>query len=189
VRGLFVVFALLTAGCPHPDDATGLATTMPPNQLLNYNQFVCNVQPILIKRCSYLACHGQADHALRIYSIGKLRITNDGTRMTRSAPLTQQEVTLNFQSATGFIYPVQAPDRQGTNVDISQVLLLEKPLRFAFGGGQHHGVGIFPAFPAETLEADPEWQALLTWVGQTPQPFVVNSDCQALFDSMGLTPQ
>src|ERR1700733_14991828 len=84
-------------GCPAPDPTTGLATKQLPDQVLDYNEFVCHVQPVLIKRCSYLACHGSASHALRIYSPGKLRIGDPQTRAARSGALTSDEVEANFE--------------------------------------------------------------------------------------------
>src|SRR5581483_4696434 len=181
--------ALALAGCPSPDPATGLGTTQPPDQFLDYNQFVCAVEPVLIKRCSFLACHGNATHAFRVYSLGKLRIGDPTTRKARSFDLlSADEVERNFESASGMVYGTAAGDRTPTPV-VNKVTLLLKPLKAAFGGSEHHGVGVFPAFPATTLDDDGEWQSLVAWVGGAAQPKPVDAKCQALFDAMSLAPR
>jgi hypothetical protein len=171
------------AGCA-TDPSQGLATTQPPDEFLDYNQFVCRVQPILIRRCSFLACHGNPDHALRVYSPGKLRIGDISTRALRDGSLTSDEVEYNFQSASGLIYLSSAAARSGPIV--SQVPLLAKPLARRAGGAEHHGVGVFPVYPAQTLADDPEWGQLVGWVSGGFQPVPVDSDCAAMFSNLGL---
>ena len=181
-------FALLSAGCPAPDPAGGLATTEPPDQLLDYNDFVCNVEPVLIKRCSYLGCHGNADHGLRVYSLGKLRLDDTPTRLARSnTPLTSAEVELNFESASGMVYGTSPVDRAAPN--IPRIPLLSKPLAARFGGSEHQGVAIFPTYPNSDLGKDAEWQALVDWVTGAKEPSPPVPRCAALFTAMGLTPR
>jgi hypothetical protein len=181
------VAALLAcaAGCSTEDPAGGMSAQAP---ALDYNEFVCNVQPTLIRRCSYLACHGNADHALRIYSPGKLRLTNPTTRNDRDASLSQNEVQLNFTATLGILAATTADDRR-TPPNIANVLLLSKPLVARLGGNEHRGVGIFPVYPARTLDKDTEWQALVAWIGGKQQPKPVDADCQNTFDNMMLSPQ
>ena len=71
---------------------TASSPPAPPAQLLDYNEFVCEVQPVLVRRCSFLACHGNADHALRVYSPGKLRLVDSAmtTRSARDAKLSRR---------------------------------------------------------------------------------------------------
>ncbi|HZS40550.1 MAG TPA: hypothetical protein VFF06_27145 [Polyangia bacterium] len=178
---------LTLAGCPTPDPNGGLTTTQQPDQFLDYNQFVCTVEPVLIRRCSYLACHGNPDHALRVYSAGKLRLGDISTRAARDAALTADEVERNFQSASGVIYASSAQARQ-TPIP-TQVPLLAKPLAARAGGSEHHGIGVFPVFPATSLDQDAEWQALVNWVGGAKQPTPVDADCMTVFTTMGLTPR
>jgi hypothetical protein len=154
--------------------------------VLDYNEFVCRVEPVLIRHCSYLACHGNPDHALRIYSPGKLRLGSADTRLTRDALLSADEVERNFESATGTVYAASADDRRSVD---DHVPILAKPLRASFGGAEHHGVGIFPVWPATDLDHDLEWGALAAWVAPKPQPFAVDAECTALFKKMGLTPK
>lgn len=186
MRALTVVFLVGLAGCPSPNPSQGLATTVPPDQLLDYNEFVCHVEPVLVRRCSYLGCHGNADHALRVYSPGKLRLGDPTTRAARDAMLTADEVERNFESASGIVYTNTVEERQAPS---ERVLLLEKPLSARFGGAEHHGVGIFPAYPAQDLDHDAEWKALVAWVGGKKQPSPVDADCAQTFMIMGLQPR
>ena len=190
-RLAFVTFAVVvvtvSGGCPALDPKQGLATTGSPDAFLDYNQFVCAVEPVLIRRCSYLACHGNADHALRLYSPGKLRQVDPGTRNGRDGTLTDSEVELNFESASGLLYGASAEQR--AQPDLQHLPLLGKPLKARFGGAEHHGVGIFPAYPAQTLDDDAEWQALVAWIGGTKQPNPVDADCAQVFMHMGLNPR
>jgi hypothetical protein len=179
-------FLLLTllSGCPSPDPAKGIMST--PDSL-DYNYFVCNVQPVLIRRCSYLACHGNPQHALRIYSAGKLRLNDDGTRNGRDSLLTSDEVNLNFQSATGLVLTATPQERAAP--DLQKVLLLGKPLARREGGAEHHGVAIFPVFPAKTVSDDPEFISLVLWVQGATQPKPLDSACQQVFDNLGIQPR
>lgn len=187
MRALFAfAAAVVLAGCPNLNPTQGLATTAPPDQVLDYNEFVCTVEPTLIRRCSYLGCHGNAEHALRIYSPGKLRLGDPQTRADRDAMLTADEVERNFESATGIVYTNTVAERQAPS---ERVLLLEKPLSARFGGAEHHGVGIFPVYPATDLQQDAEWNALVAWVGGKKQPNPVDADCAQIFMNMGLTPK
>ena len=177
----------MLAGCPAPDPSHGLVTTQPPAQLLDYNEFVCNVEPVLVRRCSYLACHGNVDHALRIYSPGKLRLGDPATRSLRDARLSADEVQLNFESAVGTTYDASSADRQGGATDL--LPFLWKPVAARAGGSEHHGVGIFPAAPAVDLAHDAEWSALQQWVAGKKQPSPVDAACAAWFTKMGLKPR
>lgn len=187
MRFAFIVsFAWALAGCPAPDNSHGLVTTSPPSTLLDYNEFVCEVQPVLVRRCSFLGCHGNPDHALRIYSPGKLRLDDtSASRADRDKKLTPLEVQRNFEAAVGVSYFAQPADRQAPN---DRVPILAKPARASVGGSEHHGVGIFPVYPAQDLAHDPEWGALSSWVagkkatGSEPA-------CADMFMKLGLKPQ
>jgi len=186
-RLTIIAVAAAVVGCPAPDNSHGLVTTAPPAQLLDYNEFVCEVQPVLIRHCSFLACHGKADQALRVYSPGKLRLVDSATttRGARDAKLSADEVMRNFESATGTVYAAQPSDRQNPD---DRVPILVKAVRASFGGSQHRGVGIFPVYPAQDLAHDAEYTALAAWVagkkatGSEPA-------CADMFTKLGLKPQ
>jgi hypothetical protein len=107
------------------------------------------VEPILARDCSYLACHGNAGFAFRVYSIGKLRLGDSSTLDLRTAPLTSDERHANFLSAEALSYPAVAP---------ADDLLLRKPLPSRDGGYEHKGGAIF------TGHDDPRAQAILAWL-------------------------
>jgi hypothetical protein len=186
VRALLIVLSVGLVGCPALDNSHGLVTTAPPAQLLDYNEFVCEVQPVLIRHCSFLGCHGQAAHALRIYSPGKLRLDDSAvTRAARDGALSADEVERNFESAVGTVYAAQPSDRQNPD---DHVPILVKPTRASFGGSEHHGVGIFPVYPAADLAHDAEYALLAAWVagkkatGSEPA-------CVDMFGKLGLMPK
>jgi hypothetical protein len=179
-----IAFLLLLAGCPALDPSQGFD---PNAQPLDYNYFICDAQPVLIRRCSYFACHGNPQHAFRLYSPGKLRLTDDGTRNTRDSQLSSDEVQANYQSAMGLV--LSSTPEQRALPDVQHVLLLGKPLARRAGGSEHHGVGIFPVFPAQNPADDPEWNALVQWVQGSAETKPLRMDCQNIFDTMGLQPQ
>lgn len=182
-----VLTVMMLAGCPSPDPTQGLVT-VPPDQLLDYNTFVCTVMPVLVRRCSYLGCHGDPNHALRVYSPGKLRQLPTTTRRDRDAALTPDEVELNFESASGVVYLSSPADRNPPNWQ--KVLLLGKPLKASNGGAEHHGVGIFPTYPLTDQTQDPEFTALAQWVAGAKMPAnSLTSDCAQLMSLLKLTPR
>lgn len=178
-----LVAALTLAACPAPNEADGLPAS-PPTAALDWAQFVCGAQPILVKRCSYLGCHGDANHALRIYSPGKLRLSAT-TRSQRDEPLSPAEVNANYHSAAGQVWPVTG---HGGAVEPTDIPLLRKPLDAAFGGSEHHGVVVFPVPPHATLGDDPEWRALSDWALGKKAARPLTTDCAALFDALMLDP-
>jgi hypothetical protein len=107
-----------------------------PSASLSETVFRCNVEPILVKQCSYNACHGIPGQgaALRVYSPGKLRATQPPDIDTAIMPLTDAEQHANFQSAAGFNFNV-------ANVDDN--FLLRKPLPAPAGGYEHKGGAIY----------------------------------------------
>jgi len=101
---------------------------------LDETVFRCNVEPILARQCSYTACHGNAASPLRIYTPGKLRMTQPGTIDDAIAPLTQEEHHANFLSAAGFHYGIS---------EVDDNWLLRKPLPAKEGGYEHAGGAIY----------------------------------------------
>lgn len=186
MRARLLLSLLLLAGCPKKDESQGLQP--PPDNnvdsLLDYNEFVCDVMPVLVKRCSYLGCHGNVDHAFRVFSVGKLRANDAMTRNDRDAPLTLLEIKLNFESAVGVLLDSTADDRATLN--LAKLPLLQKPLAARYGGAEHHGVAIFP-IAGKTPDNDPDWQPLIAWVGGATQKPPVQS-CSDFFMSLGATP-
>jgi hypothetical protein len=137
---------------------------------LDLNYFACNVQRPLIRRCSMLACHGSQtvgsdgtvyEHALRIYSPGKLRLVPASTMNDRDQQLTLDELDANFASAQGLTFAAATPD---------DVPLLRKPLSPTAGGGEHTGGALF------VDQSDADYLSISNWVTGSTQP----DGCQLL---------
>jgi hypothetical protein len=119
-----------------------------PADSLDEGVFVCKVQPVLVRQCSYLACHGNPGTALRVYSPGKLRAIPPANADDANAKITAAEQHANYLSAAGFSFDTP-PD--------SNWLLL-KPLPPSWGGYEHLGGAIY------TSPTDPQFTAIHDWV-------------------------
>jgi hypothetical protein len=122
---------------------------------LDENAFQCTVEPVLIRDCSYLGCHGQAGFPLRVYSVGKLRIGSPASLEDRVMPLTPDERHANYLSAVAFTFKGVAP---------ADNWLLRKPLPPANGGYEHVGGAIF------TGTDDVRALAIRHWLEGNPDP-------------------
>ena len=123
-----------------------------PDKKLDEAVFKCSVEPVLVRQCSYTACHGLAGSALRVYSPGKLRAARPADIDTAIAPLTPEEHHANFLSAAGFSFG---------GPEVLDNLLVRKPLAPTAGGYAHEGGPIF------TSTADAEWIAIRNWLAGT----------------------
>ena len=123
-----------------------------PTSKLDENAFRCTVQPILVRQCSYIACHGQPGTALRVYSPGKLRAGSAQSLDDLIAPLTDAEQHGNFTSAAGFAVTAATPDDN---------FLLKKPLPSSAGGFEHAGGAIYAG------TNDPQYVAIRAWLAGT----------------------
>jgi hypothetical protein len=72
---------------------------------------------------------------------------------------------------------------------LQRIPIMSKALAARFNGSEHQGVAIFPVFPAQTLDADPEWQALVGWVAGKAQPKQLDKSCADFFMALGLPPK
>lgn len=147
-RFAFAAGCVLVVSCAavdNPDVAS-------PDKHLDEAVFKCTVEPVLVRQCSYTACHGLAGSALRVYSPGKLRAARPADIDSAIAPLTPEEHHANFLSAAGFSFATG---------DVLDNLLVRKPLSPTAGGYAHEGGAIF------TSSADPEWIAIRNWLAGT----------------------
>src|SRR3954469_21608536 len=139
---------LLVAACTTVENGPAPS----PEKSLDENVFKCSVEPVLIRQCSYTACHGIAGSPFRLYSPGKLRIAKPADLDAANAPLTAAERHANFLSASGFKF---------ATADVLDNLLLRKPLPPSEGGYAHEGGAIF------ATAADPEWTKIHAWLAGT----------------------
>ncbi len=121
-----------------------------PSTKLDETVFLCNVQPILARQCSYIACHGQAGTALRVYTPGKLRAMTPQNIDDLTAALTTDEQHANFLSASGFAATAPDPDDN---------YLLKKPLPASAGGFEHAGGAIYSGGTS-----DAQYTAIHAWL-------------------------
>lgn len=134
---------LTAAACNAQDPSRGIAQDAI-DEAFDFNGYVCDAMPVLVRRCASLACHGSPQHALRVYAPGKLRAGDITDRDAREAPLTIAEINGNFASSTGVLRAASADQRRALELEV--LPLLRAPLSRAFGGDSHHGLAIFPVF-------------------------------------------
>jgi len=119
--------------------------------------FRCDVQPVVTKWCSSFACHGDARRYFHVFARNRLRA--QGTEAERNAPLTQEEMTSNFESARAML---------------ADGLLTKKPLEQDAGGYFHRGATLFGEGNVFASENDPEWRVLNDWAaGKKEDPTCV----------------
>ena len=151
-----IPFRLVTAlACAAPAVACTVVENAPaPDAIAQLSEpvFRCSVEPILARDCSYVACHGNAGFALRVYTPGKLRAQPPANLDDAIAPLTDAEHHANFQSAAAFTYGGVTPDDN---------FLLRKTIPSADGGYEHRGGVIF------TGADDPRAMAIRAWLAGT----------------------
>jgi hypothetical protein len=121
-----------------------------PTKSLDEAVFKCKVEPILARLCSYNACHGNAQSALRVYTPGKLRAAPPATLDDQLVALTDAEHHANFLSAAGLGFGITSVDDH---------VLLRKPLPSSDGGFEHKGGAIY----AKGVN-DPAYTTIRTWL-------------------------
>ncbi len=112
------------------------------------------VEPSMLARCSYAACHGREEMPFRLYSVGKLRATEPESLEALLAPLTEEEHHANYLSSVGFTFRAKPQEN----------LLWRKALPASDGGYAHVGGAIFSGLD------DPNAAALLDWLSGGDQP-------------------
>src|SRR5512140_3811217 len=117
------LLALSTTAC-----TTVTNEPAPPATALDEPLFKSSVEKILVTQCSFVACHGNAGAALRVYAPGILRAADPGSLVDSQAPLTAAEEHANYLSASGFAQSAATP---------ADNWLLRKPLPSTFGGYEH----------------------------------------------------
>lgn len=130
--------------------------------LLDEAAFRCSVQPLLAKRCAFLACHGTALRPLRVYAPNRLRL--GGEAGERDRPLSEEELWANYDRARAL--GIGGPE---------EALLLRKPLDVAAGGLFHRGQEMFAGEDVFSSRDDPGYRLLLAWIEDEDHP---PDDCE-----------
>lgn len=112
----------------------------------------CKVEPIVVKRCGMLACHGRAERFYRVFSRNRFRF--DQEPMNRDAIITVEERRFNYEAALAMV-DLGDPDRS---------FLLKKPLDRKGGGYYHGGELMFHLGDVFLSTDDPEYKILSDWV-------------------------
>jgi hypothetical protein len=141
LRSLLLILCVACGSFDHVPDPSGVAS-------LDESIFKCQIEPMLIRDCSYIACHGEATFPLRIYSVGKLRLGVSTDQTSRTLPLTPDEEHANFLSASGFAWNGVAPFDN---------LLIRKPLPTAEGGYEHKGGAIYAGGDDRRVDHLSQW--------------------------------
>ncbi|MEM6291910.1 MAG: hypothetical protein AAGA54_11615 [Myxococcota bacterium] len=132
------------AACDAEDEAT--QTPAP-----DYDVFVRDVYPIVLRDCGMLTCHGVPERPFRVFGPGRLRADDDTPRFD---PVTEDELWFSYQRTRSML------THDG---DVRSSLLLRKPLP----GGGHRGVDAYGA-PVYESRDDAAYRVLLDWALEEP---------------------
>jgi hypothetical protein len=120
---------------------------------LDEAMFRCRVEPVLVERCAFPACHGAADRPFRLHGPGRTRLEPAG--QAYDAPMSEAEHRANWVSALGFATPAPGYD---------EALLVEKPLAPRLGGAYHGANRMYGGQAPFQSDADPGLMALRVWL-------------------------
>lgn len=164
-RAALVCAALACAACGELDAPVGPAELDP-------HFFRCEVEPVLIKSCGQLACHGNPERFFRIFGRNRLRYGLPPEK--RNEPLGEGESKHNLASAAAYV------DREAPETS----LLLVKPLDQKAGGSYHGGALELAQGDVYLSKEEADYQALAAWTrGAKDDP-----SCRAPGDTGGRAP-
>lgn len=133
----------------------GCAVDNPPADppALDEAMFRCRVEPVLVERCAFPACHGSPGRAFRVYGPNRTRLDPRGQDL--AGPLVDAEHRANLASALGFASPAPGYD---------EALLVEKPLAERLGGAEHGANRMFGGQSPFQHGDDPGLMAIRVWL-------------------------
>ncbi|MBV1860276.1 MAG: hypothetical protein KUG77_17815 [Nannocystaceae bacterium] len=134
------VTALVLGGC---EETSNVETPAP-----DYDAFVRDAYPILLRDCGMLTCHGVPERPFRIYGPGRLRATTDPPT-DRFDAVTDDELWFTYQRSRSML------THDG---EIRDSLLLTKPLP----GAGHQGLDSYGGAVYKDRD-DPSYRVLLDW--------------------------
>jgi hypothetical protein len=131
-------------------DTPDLALAQP-----DFPSFEATVYPVLMRDCSFVACHGSSERFFQVFGPGRARLD---PMMPLMEPATAAEVLHAYNRALSMI-DAREPSRS---------LLLRKPLTLAAGGAGHEGVDAWMR-AIYVSRQDPSYVVLEAWVLATPR--------------------
>ncbi len=138
----FAVAAIVVSGC---EDPVAVETPAP-----DYDAFVRDAFPILLRDCGMLTCHGVPERPFRVYGPGRLRAPVEADTPTdRFDPVTDDELWFSYQRTRSMLT---------TDRDVRSCPLLTKPLP----GAGHRGLDAYGGAVYRTRD-DPSYRVLLDW--------------------------
>lgn len=137
---------LLLAGCVSQNEPVI-------EPLLDADFYRCRVEPIVVARCAFFACHGDPSRPYRVFAPNRMRY--GVSEAERALAMTPEETELNYRSAIGF-----ARERAGYD----EPLFVAKPLDQTIGGAYHEGAELYGAGDVFTDPDDPELAVLREWI-------------------------
>ena len=146
-RGALAVLAALGAAACAQDNLD--AGRPPPT--LDPAFFRCSVEPVLVARCAFFACHGSQRRPLRLFARQRLRL--DVPADARAQPLTPDEEQANYDAARGFAGDGERPP-----------LLLLKPLDVDAGGWYHGAKALYGRVDVFAAADDPGYRLIAAWI-------------------------
>jgi hypothetical protein len=112
--------------------------------------FQAEVYPVLMRDCSFNACHGAAARFFQVFGPGRTRLD---PRLDQGAPLEPLELQVSYERARSMLV---------SNGAVTTSLLLVKPLAEHAGGVGHGGVDDLRRNVYESA-LDPGYVTLLKW--------------------------
>lgn len=147
MRAIAIALGTLLLGC---------AEYTPPELRtdLDAESFERTAYPVLLRDCSFAACHGGPARPFQVYGPGRTRLD---PALAPSAPATPLEIAASYARAVSML---------STDRDLGRSLLLTKPLAAAAGGQAHGGTDALGR-NVYASRADPGYAALAAWSAAT----------------------
>lgn len=123
-------------------------------------RFEREVYPVLLRDCSFPACHGDSDRFFRVFGPGRTRL--DPRTPIYEAP-SDEEIDAAFDRSRSMLVGASEP---------SDAWLVRKPLETSAGGAPHMGRDSLGRDVYATRD-EPGWRAIAAWAGvmlEAPTP-------------------
>jgi hypothetical protein len=144
----------------------------------SYAIFEAQVYPLLLRDCGFSECHGKEERFYQLWGPGRTRLRE--TTMSDD-PVTKEEIRRSYERTRAML---------ATSADVSDSLLLRKPLEPNAGGQGHKGVDEFGRNVYRYKE-DPSFVTLSSWArsAAVDQPSAVSGGAAGVGAAgMGVAP-